>query len=294
MDILMAVLYGVVQGLTEFLPISSTAHLRILPSVFGQPDPGAGFTAVIQLGTLFAVLIYFFKDLCKAITGWALSIVGKVSKDSPDARLGWGVFWGTMPIIILGFLFKDQIKSNEFRSLYVICGALVGMGILMLYAERCGKKDRQLEDSKLIDGIIVGLWQCVALIPGASRSGSTITGALFAGFDRPAAARYSFLLSVPSITAAGLYELYDERKEIFGASFVPAMVATVVSFVVGYWAISFLIKFLAKHGIGVFVGYRFLLAIVLMVLLQTGVLQPESGAESSPTGEAAGMRAGSP
>ncbi len=273
----MAILYGIVQGLTEFLPISSTAHLRILPSLLGQPDPGAGFTAVIQLGTLAAVLIYFFKDLCKAITGWALSLVGKVPKGSVDARLGWGVFWGTMPIIFLGLLFKNQIKSNEFRSLYVISAALIGMGILMLYAEKRGRKDRPLEDAKLMDGVNIGLWQCVALIPGASRSGSTITGALFAGFDRPAAARYSFLLSVPSITAAGLYELYEERHEIFGPSLVPALVATVVSFIVGYWAISFLIKFLGKHGIGVFVGYRFLLAIVLLVLMQTGTLSPEAG-----------------
>ena len=276
----MAVLYGIVQGLTEFLPISSTAHLRILPSLLGQPDPGAGFTAVIQLGTLAAVLIYFFKDLCRAITAWAMSLVGKVPKDSVDARLGWGVFWGTMPIIILGLIFKNQIKSDEFRSLYVISGALVGMGILMLYAEKRGLKNRPLEDAKLMDGINIGLWQCIALIPGASRSGSTITGALFSGFDRPAAARYSFLLSVPSITAAGLYELYEERHEIFGPSFVPAIVATIVSFLVGFWAISFLIKFLAKHGIGVFVGYRFALAAVLLILLQQGLLSPQAGVKA--------------
>jgi undecaprenyl-diphosphatase len=150
----------------------------------------------------------------------------------------------------------------------------------MLIAERCGRKDRPIEDAKVIDGIIVGLWQCIALIPGASRSGSTITGALFAGFDRPAAARYSFLLSVPAITGAGLNQLYDERHAIFGVSLVPALVATIVSFVVGYWAIAFLIKFLQKHGIGAFVGYRFALAIVLLVLLQQGVVTPEAGVQA--------------
>jgi undecaprenyl-diphosphatase len=248
----------------------------------GQPDPGAGFTAVIQLGTLLAVLIYFAKDLWRAMRGWAMSLVGK-ERDTVEARMGWGVFWGSFPIIVLGFLFQNQIKSEQFRSLYVISGTLIAMGILMLIAERCGRKDRQMDSATVMDGILVGLWQCLALVPGMSRSGSTITGALFAGFDRPTAARYSFLLSVPSITAAGLYELYDERHHIFGPILVPAIVATVVSFIVGWWSITFLIKFLAKHGIGVFVAYRIGLALVLLALLQFGIVSAEAGITTSPS-----------
>jgi undecaprenyl-diphosphatase len=272
----MAVVLGIVQGLTEFLPISSTAHLRIVPTLLGQPDPGAAFTAVIQLGTLLAVLIYFAKDLWRALRGWARSLVGK-DLGSVDARMGWGVFWGTIPIIVFGFLFKDQIKSDQFRSLYVISATLIAMGILMWIAERYGRKVRVMESATVWDGILVGLWQCLALIPGMSRSGSTITGALFAGFDRPTAARYSFLLSVPSITAAGLYELYDERHHIFGQNLVPAVVAIAVSFVVGWWSITFLIRYLQKHGIGIFVAYRIGLAALLLALLQFGVLKPEAG-----------------
>ncbi|HSI74167.1 MAG TPA: undecaprenyl-diphosphate phosphatase, partial [Fimbriimonas sp.] len=280
-DLLTAIIMGIVQGATEFLPISSTAHLRIVPELLGKPDPGAAFTAVIQLGTVAAVLIYFGKDLWKALRGWGLSLVGKEDKNSVDARMGWGVFWGTFPIMIFGFAFKHQIKSDEMRSLYVIAWALIVMGILMLVAERVGKKDKPMNSATVRDGIVIGLWQCLALVPGVSRSGSTITGALFSGFDRPTAARYSFLLSVPAITIAGLYELWDERHNILGPSLMPAIVATLVSFVVGYAAIAFLIKYLQKHGIAVFVLYRFLLAALLLVMLSTGGLKAQSEKDDS-------------
>lgn len=271
-----AILYGIVQGITEWLPISSTAHLRILPALLGKDDPGAGFTAVIQLGTILAVLIYFRKDLKDAIGAWLRSLTGK-GRDTVDARIGWGVFWGSVPIMLIGFLGKDFIKSDAFRSINVIIATLIIMGIVMLVAERVGKQHRGATEIKVTDGIIVGLFQALALIPGMSRSGSTISGGLFAGLDRTTAARYSFLLAVPSITAAGLYELVGEREAILGEQLTPVLVATVTSFVVGYATIAFLLKFLQKHGIGWFVGYRFALAAVLLILVQTGTIKATDG-----------------
>jgi len=272
MELIEAVLYGIVQGITEWLPISSTAHLRILPALLGRPDPGAGFTAVIQLGTILAVLIYFRKDLTDALGAWLNSFRGK-GRDSVDARIGWGVFWGTIPIMILGFFGKDLIKSDAFRSINVIIATLIVMGIVMLIAERVGKQHRGASEIKVTDGIVVGLFQALALIPGMSRSGSTISGGLFAGLDRTTAARYSFLLAVPSITAAGIFELVTEREAIMGERLAPVLVASFTSFIVGYATIAFLLKFLQKRGIGWFVGYRFALAAVLLILVQTGTIK---------------------
>lgn len=270
-SILQAVVYGVIQGLTEWLPISSTAHLRVVPALLGWKDPGSAFTAVIQLGTILAVLIYFAKDLGRAIGGWFRSITGK-ERDTLDAKIGWGVFWGTFPIVVLGFLFKDQIKSDQIRSLYVVATTLIVMGIGMLVAEKLGKQNRGFEKLTTKDGILVGAWQALALIPGMSRSGSTITGGLFAGLDRPTAARFSFLLSVPSIVAAGLYELIDERKHIMGPNLTPTLVATAVSFVVGYASIAFLMKYLQKRGITLFVAYRIALGVILLILVSQGTI----------------------
>ncbi len=278
MDLIEAILYGIVQGLTEWLPISSTAHLRILPALLGKPDPGAGFTAVIQLGTVLAVLIFFRTDIAQALSAFFKSLRGE-GRDTPEAKLAWGAFYGTLPILIIGFALKDLIKSNQARSLYVIAGTLIFMGVVMLIAEKVGKQNRDKGDLEVKDGIIVGCWQALALLPGMSRSGSTISGALFQGLDRTTAARFSFLLSIPSITAAGVYELYSERKEILGPLLMPALVATAVSFVVGYASIALLLKVIQKQGIGIFVGYRILLGIVLLVLLSQGKLvatQPET------------------
>jgi undecaprenyl-diphosphatase len=271
-DLIQAVVYGIVQGLTEWLPISSTAHLRILPSLFGWQDPGAGFTAVIQLGTILAVLIYFRNDLGRAISAWARSLTGK-GRETPDAKLGWGVFWGSIPIIVIGFLFRDLIKSDQARSLYVVSATLIGMGLIMLVAERVGSQKRKMEDITVRDGVAVGLWQALALIPGMSRSGSTISGALFQGLDRATAARFSFLLSVPSILGAGLFELYEERHGLMEVGITSVLVATLVSFAVGYASIAFLIKWLQKRGIGAFILYRIVLGILLLVLVQQGVIR---------------------
>ncbi|MBS1706330.1 MAG: undecaprenyl-diphosphate phosphatase [Armatimonadetes bacterium] len=287
MGTLEAVVYGVVQGLTEWLPISSTAHLRIVPALMGWQDPGAGFTAVIQLGTLLAVLIYFAKDLGKAIAAWAKSLTGGPS--TADSRLGWAVFVGTIPIVVVGLLFQKAIKGS-LRSLYVIAAMLIVIGVLMLIADKFSPQRRKLEDVTWRDGIWVGLFQAIALIPGSSRSGSTLSGGLFAGFDRATAARFSFLLSVPSVFAAGVKELVDERDHLIGPNLTPTLIATAVSFVVGYASIAFLIGYLQKRSTTVFVAYRFALALVLLGLLQSGRIGPMSGAEPADTNHVSATR----
>lgn len=283
MEYLRAIVYGIVQGLTEFLPISSTAHIRIVPSLLGWEDPGAAFTAVIQFGTVLAVLIYFARDLGAAFMAWVRSF-GKDGAKSPEARMGWAIFVGTIPVVVAGLAFRHQIKSDAVRSLYVVAGSLIVMGIIMFVAEMVGKRQRKIESVVAQDGLVVGLWQCLALIPGMSRSGTTISGALFAGFDRATAARFSFLLSVPSVLGAGLFELWDERKSL-SHNVGPTVLATIVSFIVGYASIAFLIKYLQKHGIKAFVIYRLALGILLLVLLQTHVLSPGTGAKPAPAAE---------
>lgn len=277
MGILEAIVYGIVQGATEFLPISSTAHIRIVPSLLGWQDPGASFTAVIQLGTLLAVLLYFWKDLTKTLAGWAGSLVNPQQRGTLEAKIGWGIVIGTLPVVIFGFTFKDQIKSAEVRSLYVIAFMLIFMGILLAVAERVSKRQRSFEDLTVKDGIWVGIWQAVALIPGASRSGSTITGALFGGLDRPTAARFSFLLSVPSILAAGILEVIEEREGLLAAGIVPVLISSFVSFGVGYLAIAYLMKLLQTKSTAGFIVYRIALGVALLVMLQQGVLTPTTG-----------------
>ncbi|MGI8924646.1 MAG: undecaprenyl-diphosphate phosphatase [Fimbriimonadales bacterium] len=270
-----ALVIGVVQGLTEFLPISSTAHVRVVPELFGWSDPGAAFTAVIQLGTLLAVLVYFREDLARAIGGWVRGIRGGESARTPEARLGWAVFWGTIPVAVLGVLLKDYIES-DFRSLYVICWSLIGVGVLMAIAEVMAKHRRKLESVKPADGWAVGTWQALALVPGVSRSGSTITGALFLGFDRATAARFSFLLSVPAVLLAGIYELIKERKHLAEVGIAPVVLATLAAFVVGYLSIEFLLRFLRTRSTAVFIVYRVGLAALLLFLLANGTLKPHA------------------
>jgi len=275
-DLIQAVVLGIVQGLTEFLPISSTAHLRLVPTLFGWADPGAAFTASIQLGTLVAIVAYFAKDLWVALRAWLGSFRGGEAARKPEARMGWAIVVGTIPIGICGILFKDAIEGS-LRSLWVIAGSLIGMGVLMLLAERFGAQRRGTGEVTVKDGVWVGLWQAIALIPGASRSGSTITGALVAGFDREAAARFSFLLSVPAILIAGVFSLAEHRKEFLGENLLPMLTANLFSFIFGYFSIAFLIRFLQRHGIRVFVLYRVVIGLVLLYLLWTGALAPMSG-----------------
>jgi undecaprenyl-diphosphatase len=262
-DFVKAILYGIIQGVTEWLPISSTAHLRLVPSFMGWEDPGAGFTAVIQLGTVLAVLVYFGQDLLNILRGWINGIREK-DHSSVESKIGWGAFIGTIPIVICGFAFKDYIK-NDFRSLYVIAGSLIVMGLVMMAAEHFGKKNRNWDDLTVKDGIIVGLFQAIALIPGASRSGSTISGAYLTGLDRETAAKFSFILSVPSVVLAGLYEAIGERETVFGPQLGYIAVASLVSFVVGLASIHLMMKVIKAIGIAPFVYYRIALGAVVIL-----------------------------
>jgi undecaprenyl-diphosphatase len=262
-DLIQAVVLGLIQGLTEFLPVSSSGHIFLVPYVFGWPDPGAGFTAVIQLGTLLAVLIYFWRDLVSTLKGWIGGAWEPAKRSEPASRLGWAIFVGTLPVAIAGLAFERTI-DREFRSPWVVAGTLVGFGLLMALAERVGKRERTFESVRPWDGLVMGLWQALALVPGSSRSGCTITGGLFSGFDRAAAARFSFLLSVPAILVSGLYKLWKESDNLLGAGLAPTLVATFVSFVSGYWAIAFLMKFLQTRSTMVFVVYRVLLGLVVV------------------------------
>lgn len=262
MTLWQAIVLGIIQGLTEFLPVSSTAHLRIVPALLGWADPGAPFTAVIQLGTLVAVFAYFRRDIA-GITRDTLA--GR-------SRMGWMIAVGTAPVVVFGLLFRHQIESS-LRSLYVIAGAMIGLAVVLALAEWLGTRRRTMEQVGWRDAIVVGCAQAVALIPGASRSGCTITGALFCGLDRASAARFSFLLSLPAVLAAGVFEFRHALREPAGNP-VALAVATLVSFVVGYASIAFLLGYLKKHSTWLFIVYRLALGAALLALLCAGRLSP--------------------
>ncbi len=270
MSALEAIVLGLVQGLTEFLPISSSGHLRIVPALLGWEDPGAGFTAVIQLGTMAAVLIYFRADLWRITLAWLRELRVPIRRASQDAKLGWFIVLGTIPISIFGFAFSDQIESGA-RSLYLIGSALILFSFVMVLAERVGTQRRDLTAMNGRDGLFVGMAQALALIPGVSRSGATISAGLLRGFDRVAAARYSFLLSVPAVVLSGLFEL---RKigEDGSASAGATAIATAVAFVSGYVAIAWLLRYLSTHSLGVFVVYRIALGVLVLGLAASGAI----------------------
>jgi undecaprenyl-diphosphatase len=273
MDAIQAIILGIVQGLTEFLPISSTGHLRIVPAFFGWEDPGAAFTAVTQLGTMAAILIYFRQDLWKILVATLRSVrTDRWRSADLDAKLGWYIILGTIPIGLFGLAFKDQIESGA-RSLYLIGAALILFSFVILRAEAAGKQDRDISGITPRDGLIIGVFQAIALIPGVSRSGATISGGLFLGFTRIQAARYSFLLSIPAVVLSGLLELRsigDDAHANAGA--VPTAIATLLAFIVGYATIDFLLKFVARHSIAVFCSYRIALGVIVLVLAGTGVI----------------------
>jgi len=288
-----AIVYGIIQGLTAFLPVSSDAQIRLCAAFLFNDDPGAAVTAVLQLGPTLAVIIYFWKDIVSALSGWSSSLKGG-DKNSHEAKIGWGVIYGTIPILILGFLLQKPIE-HEFRSLNWIAFSLIAVGIVMFVADRTARQVRTVADVEVKDGLVVGLWQCLALIPGMSRSGSTISGGLFAGFTREAAARFSFLLSIPSFTAAGLYELVKYHKQLTGHNLPSVAVALVVSFVVGYACIHWFLKYLQKHGVAPFVAYRIVLGLVIIFLVQTGRIDPNKGAkgeDKTPTTQSQALRVG--
>jgi undecaprenyl-diphosphatase len=263
------IVLGITQGLTEFLPISSTAHLRIVPAFFGWEDPGAAFTAVVQLGTMAAVLIYFRGELWKIARAWLASLREPSLRGELDARLGWYLVIGTVPIAIFGFAFRDQIETGA-RDLYLIGTTLIVLGLLLLLAEKVGSHSRKFEEIRTRDGVIIGFAQALALIPGVSRSGATITAGLFEGLDRPSAARFSFLLSVPAVVLSGLFEM---RHIADGDSDVAGLiVATVLAFITGYASIAFLLRWLTTHSTAVFVAYRVILGSVVLALTAAGVI----------------------
>ena len=279
MGIVHAIILGIVQGLTEYLPVSSDAHVRLTMILLGMSDKGgAAFTAMIHFGTILAVLLYFWKDIVTAIRAWARSLTGKENKNSPEARLGWAVFWGTIPVVIAALILKKPVETT-FRSIYFIAFAFIGMGLVMFAMDRFGRANRKMESVTVLDGILVGAWQIFALIPGMSRSGSTIAGAQSRGFDRSSAAKFSFLVAIPTITGAGLFEAYHSRKELSHGLLMPVVVGNIVSFVVGYAAITFLMGFIRKNGVGLFVIYRIILGVLLIGLMTTGHLDPNAGAD---------------
>ncbi len=273
MDLLQAIVLGIVQGLTEFLPISSSGHLRIVPAFAGWDDPGAAFTAVIQLGTMAAVVLYFRDDLIRIARAWLGSLRDPSLRSDLDARLGWYLILGTLPIVVFGVLFADQIE-NGARDLYLIGTTLILLGIVLLAAEKVSRRERELSAITRRDAIVVGFAQALALIPGVSRSGATISAGLFLGMDRVSAARFSFLLSIPAVVLSGVYEL----KDVLGGSaegaagLGPTAVATVFAFVSGYVSIAFLLRFLTTHTTAVFVAYRVALGAVVLVLAATGTI----------------------
>jgi undecaprenyl-diphosphatase len=264
-----AIVLGLVQGLTEFLPISSSGHLRIVPAFFGWEDPGAAFTAVIQLGTMAAVLLYFRRDLWRIAVAWLRSLRDPEVRGDLDARMGWYIILGTIPIGVLGLAFKDPIET-EFRSLELIGTTLIVFGFVMLAAEAVSRRDRALREITRRDGLVIGFAQALALVPGVSRSGATISAGLLLNFDRAAAARYSFLLSVPAVVLSGLFELRHA-----GEGNLPigdTALATVIAFVAGYASIAFLLRYLARHTIVVFVAYRVVLGVIVLALAATNTI----------------------
>jgi undecaprenyl-diphosphatase len=270
-----AVLLGVVQGLTEFLPISSTAHLRIVPAFTGTCDPGAAYSAVIQLGTLLAVLVYFSRDAGRILAAVGRACLRPAAFRSGDARLGLAIAAGTIPIGVCGILFKDAIEG-EARSLYVVAGSLVVLALILLFAERIARHERRIADLGFWQVQIIGLAQALALVPGVSRSGVTLTAGLLLAMRRDEAARFSFLLSIPAVTAAGLYEMKDVLAAAREAGLAPVVVGILVSMVAGLAAIHFLLRYLQTQTTLVFVVYRVALGGLLLGMLAAGVLSPFS------------------
>jgi undecaprenyl-diphosphatase len=272
MNYLDAIVLGIVEGLTEFLPVSSTGHLTIVEKMLGLEvdDPAVtGFTAVIQMGAIVAVIVYFARDIWNIIRTWVLGLVKPEYRGHRDFRMGWYVIVGTIPVGIVGLVFKDVIK-NDLRSLWVVAFALLAWSAVMWAAERAPKQDRSEKRLNLSDAVIVGIVQCIALIPGVSRSGATISAGLFRGLDRVAATRLSFFLSIPALLAAGIFELKDALGGDIGLG--QTLVGTAVSFVVAYASVAWLLRFVAHHPITWFVPYRVVLGGVLIALLASGVM----------------------
>ena len=275
MDLLTAVLLGLVQGLTEFLPISSSAHVSIAGRLLGVDDPGAAFTAISQLGTETAVLIYFRRDIVRIVRRWTGSLTGRVPRSDPDALLGWWVILGTVPISVLGLLFQDRIETG-LRSLWITATMLLVFALVILAAERVGTQRRELRELTWRHGLAFGLWQALALVPGVSRSGGTIAGGLFMGYTREAAARYSFLLAIPAVLSSGglqVAKVITGEATGTGTGWGAIWLATLIAFAVGYAVIAWFMRYITTHTFTPFMVYRIVLALLLFGLLGLGVLE---------------------
>ncbi len=265
-----AILLGVVQGLTEFLPISSSAHIFIISQLFGWSDPGAAFTAVTQIGTECAVIVFFWRDITRIITRWWRSLRDRSMRTDLDARMGWYIIIGTIPIVVLGLAFSDTIETAA-RNLWLVATMLIVFGVLLGVADALGSHRRTAADLNARDGILFGLGQALALIPGVSRSGATITTGLALGYTREASARYAFLLAVPAVLGSGLYEATKIGSDP-AASWAPTIVATLIAFAVGIAVIAWLLRWVSTRTYLPFVVYRVAVGLLVMVLLATGVL----------------------
>jgi undecaprenyl-diphosphatase len=280
LNIFEAILLGIIQGLSEFLPISSTGHLTVAGKLMNlisteHPEQWTAFIAVIQLGTMLAVLVYFWKDLFNIIKDFAnynLIKPARYSQQNVNSKLGWLIIIGTIPVVIIGLAFKDAIEGALTKNLYVISGSLIILALILALAEKTAKFRKDVEHITIFDSIIIGIAQALSLIPGSSRSGTTITAGLFCGLKREVTARFSFLLSIPAVALSGLYELYSERQSLLNENTLSLIIATVVSGIVGYLSIAFLLNFLKTRSNLIFIIYRVLLGLLILFLLYTGVL----------------------
>ncbi|MFN3602508.1 MAG: undecaprenyl-diphosphate phosphatase [Dietzia sp.] len=278
MSWLQVIVLSVIQGITEFLPVSSSGHLRIFSTWLFGADAGASFTAVIQLGTEAAVLVFFFKDIVRIIAAWFRGVFNARLRDDPDYRLGWYVIVGSIPIAIIGFFGRDLIRDAA-RNLWITAIVLIAFSFVFLLAEKFGKQDRPIDNKSLEgltmkDAVVMGLAQCLALIPGVSRSGGTISAGLFLNMSREAAARFSFLLAIPAVLASGLFSLPDAFEPSVGqsATGIQLIVGSVIAFVLGYAAIAWLLRFVQNHSLAWFAGYRIILGLAVIALLSTGAI----------------------
>ncbi|NUM61878.1 MAG: undecaprenyl-diphosphatase UppP [Ignavibacteriaceae bacterium] len=282
MNLLEAIILGIVQGLTEFLPISSTGHLTLAGKFMNliseeHPEQWTAFIAVIQLGTMLAVLVYFWKDLISIIKDFINdNIIKRISYSNQqvNSKLGWLIIIGTIPVVIIGLTFKDVIEGALTKNLYIIAASLIVLALILALAEKTAKFKKNIENVTILDSIIIGVAQALSLIPGSSRSGTTITAGLFVGLNREAAARFSFLLSIPAVLASGVLQLYEAVEFLDKAMAVNIIVATIVSGISGYLAIDFLLKFLKKNSTFLFIYYRIGLGIIIFILLFNNIIKP--------------------
>jgi len=270
---LQVVVLSIVQGLTEFLPVSSSGHLRIVSELFWDEDAGASFTAVVQLGTELAVLVFFAKDIWLILTAWFAGLFDRQKRDNLNYRMGWMVIAGTIPVGVLGFLFQDAIR-DALRNLWITASVLILLSFVFIVAEKVGTKKRNFDELTMKDALVMGFAQCLSLIPGVSRSGGTVSAGLFLNLDREVATRFSFLLAIPAVLASGLFSLPDAFNPSSGqaASGLQLLVGTAVAFLIGYAAIAWLLKFVANHSFAWFAAWRIPVGLLVMLLLGLGVM----------------------